>query len=149
MQGWWERRPERIAERWGGRRARGKKADRQPERDEESGPGRTLEQRARGVNVAEYTRTIRAQAPRNRRAMSDYEDEQDEEFPAGDGTVETGATVLCPYCGEINEISLDPGSGRHQEYVEDCQVCCRPWRVVVTYLPDGTADVSVEAESLD
>ena len=67
--------------------------------------------------------------------MSDYEDEQDEldeEFPAGDGTVETGATVLCPYCGEINEISLDPGSGHHQEYVEDCQVCCKPWQVHVT-----------------
>ena len=64
-----------------------------------------------------------------------------------DGTVETEATVLCPYCGEINEISLDPGSGRHQEYVEDCQVCCRPWRVAVTYLPDGAAEVSVEAES--
>src|SRR5215210_4338708 len=77
------------------------------------------------------------------------EDELDEEFPAGDGTAETEATILCPYCGEINEIGLDPGSGRHQEYTEDCQVCCRPWRVVVNYLPDGTADVSVEAESLD
>src|SRR3954466_2896289 len=86
--------------------------------------------------------------PQNRRLMSDYEDDQ-EEFPAGDGTVETGATGLCPYCGEINEINLDPGSGNHQEYVEDCQVCCRPWRVEVTYLPDGTAEVSVEAESLD
>src|SRR5215213_8100746 len=84
--------------------------------------------------------------PRMRR-MSDLSDELDEEFPLGDGTVETEATVLCPYCGEINEIGLDPGSGRHQEYVEDCQVCCRPWRVTVTYLPDGAADVLVEAES--
>ncbi len=80
--------------------------------------------------------------------MAEY-DELDEEFTLGDGTVETEATILCPYCGEINEIGLDPGSGRHQEYVEDCQVCCRPWRVVVSYLPDGAADVSVEAESLD
>ncbi|MDQ3137761.1 MAG: CPXCG motif-containing cysteine-rich protein [Gemmatimonadota bacterium] len=49
----------------------------------------------------------------------------------------------------MNEIGLDPGSGRHQEYVEDCQVCCRPWRVVVTYLPDGAAEVVVEAEQPD
>ena len=77
------------------------------------------------------------------------EDEGADELAAGDATVETEATVFCPYCGEINEIGLDPGGGRLQEYVEDCQVCCRPWRVVVTYLPDGTADVSVEAESLD
>jgi hypothetical protein len=80
--------------------------------------------------------------------MSEHDDELDEEFPLGNRTVETEATVLCPYCGEINEIALDPGSGRQQEYVEDCQVCCRPWRLVVTYLPDGTADVSVEADDL-
>jgi hypothetical protein len=24
----------------------------------------------------------------------------DDEFPLGDGTVETEATVVCPYCGE-------------------------------------------------
>ncbi len=72
----------------------------------------------------------------------------DEEFPLGDGTAETGASVLCPYCGEINEIALDPGSGSEQEYVEDCQVCCRPWHVAVRYLPDGSADVSVEVEDL-
>ena len=72
----------------------------------------------------------------------------DEEFPLGDGTAETDARVRCPYCGEINEIALDPGSGSEQEYVEDCQVCCRPWRVVVRYLPDGTADVSAEPEEL-
>jgi hypothetical protein len=80
--------------------------------------------------------------------MSLNDDSLDEEFPLGDGTAETGATVRCPYCGEINEIVLDPGSGSQQEYVEDCQVCCRPWQVVVHYLPDGTADVSAELEGL-
>jgi hypothetical protein len=44
---------------------------------------------------------------------------------------------------------LDPGSGSQQEYVEDCQVCCRPWRVAVHYHPDGSAEVSVEVEDLD
>jgi hypothetical protein len=81
--------------------------------------------------------------------MSFRDDELDEEFPLGDGTAETGATVSCPYCGEINEIVLDPGSGGEQEYVEDCQVCCRPWRVTVRYLADGRAEVSVEPEDSD
>lgn len=72
------------------------------------------------------------------------DDSLDEEFPLGDGTAETGAMVRCPYCGEINEIALDPGSGGDQDYVEDCQVCCRPWRVSVRYLPDGSADVSLQ-----
>jgi hypothetical protein len=76
------------------------------------------------------------------------DDDLDEDFPLGDGTVQSGATVRCPYCGEINEIVLDPGSGNQQEYVEDCQVCCRPWHVVVRYLPDGAAEVSAELEDL-
>ncbi len=70
----------------------------------------------------------------------------DEEFPLGDGTAATEATVACPYCGAVNEIGLDPGSGATQEYVEDCQVCCRPWRVLVRYREDGEAEVSAEPE---
>lgn len=65
-------------------------------------------------------------------------------FPRGDGTADTEARVLCPFCGEPNEIALDPGSGTRQDYVEDCQVCCRPWRVRVRYAEDGAAEVWVE-----
>jgi hypothetical protein len=80
--------------------------------------------------------------------MSFPDDDLDEEFPLGDGTAATGAEVCCPYCGEMNEIALDPGNGSEQDYVEDCQVCCQPWRVTVRYLPDGGADVSVEPEDV-
>lgn len=69
----------------------------------------------------------------------------DAEFPLGDGTAECAATVECPYCGEAVEIVLDPGSGTRQEYVEDCEVCCRPWTVHVTYDEDGAAGVWLEA----
>ena len=82
----------------------------------------------------------------------DLEDEQalggsdlDDEFPLGDGSADTEHTVHCPYCGEAVEIALDPGSGATQSYVEDCQVCCQPWRVSVQYAEDGSADVSVSA----
>jgi hypothetical protein len=74
------------------------------------------------------------------------DDELDEEFPLGDGTADTGAEVRCPYCGEVNEITLDPGSGSEQEYVEDCQVCCRPWRVAIHYDLHGEAEVMLEPE---
>ena len=74
------------------------------------------------------------------------DDDLDSEFPLGDGTAESSAEVFCPYCGEMNEIVLDPGSGAHQEYVEDCQVCCRPWRVAVRYDSMGAAQVSIEAD---
>jgi phage terminase large subunit GpA-like protein len=71
-------------------------------------------------------------------------DPLDEEFPLGDGTAAVEAEVACPHCGEINLVALDPGGGRHQEYVEDCQVCCRPCRMVVRYGANGK--VVVEAE---
>ena len=80
--------------------------------------------------------------------MHFFSDEDlDAEFPLGDGTAETEAEVCCPYCGEINQIGLDPGSGAEQLYVEDCQVCCRPWQVRVRYSPAGAAEITVEPEN--
>jgi cysteine-rich CPXCG protein len=75
--------------------------------------------------------------------IPDDKDFLDAEFPLGDGTAETAATVYCPYCNETVEISLDPSGGASQEYVEDCEVCCQPWTVNVQYKEDGTAAVTV------
>jgi hypothetical protein len=74
---------------------------------------------------------------------ADDRDPLDEEFPLGDGTADLDAAVVCPYCGETNTIALDPGSGAHQDYVEDCAVCCQPWHVLVLYDGEGRAHVSV------
>lgn len=71
------------------------------------------------------------------------EEELDRDFPLGDGTADTEAAVSCPYCGETVEIALDPGSGASQDYVEDCEICCQPWRVSVTYGSAGEASVSI------
>ena len=74
--------------------------------------------------------------------MRDDEDSSEDEFPEGDGTAETEATVICPHCGEEVEITLDPGSGEEQHYVEDCEICCQPWQVTVHYGVDGRAEVT-------
>ena len=65
--------------------------------------------------------------------------------PAELATWDTEAEVGCPYCGEIVTIGVDPAGGVVQTYVEDCQVCCQPWQVHVTYDDHGAAQVSVEA----
>ena len=75
----------------------------------------------------------------------DEDDSLDHEFPEGDGTADTEATVRCPYCGEDIEISLDPGGGEAQQYVEDCEICCQPWQVNVHYDVEGRAEVSAIA----
>lgn len=53
------------------------------------------------------------------------------------------ALVSCPYCGEANAILLDESAGESQEYVEDCQVCCQPWQVIVTFDEGGEPRVDV------
>lgn len=63
---------------------------------------------------------------------------------SSDVVFETAANVTCPYCGEIVSVRLDPGSGIEQEYVEDCEVCCRPWLVKVNYQSDGSVLVQTE-----
>lgn len=68
---------------------------------------------------------------------------------ADEGPADTEASVSCPYCGEPVEIGLDPGGGAEQEYVEDCQVCCRPWRVFVSYRSNGSASVRIEADDME
>jgi Cysteine-rich CPXCG len=78
--------------------------------------------------------------------LIDFFDDLDDEFPLGDGTADTAGSVICPYCGEHNLIALDPGSGDRQDYVEDCQVCCQPWRVRVYYDAQGSASVRVDRE---
>jgi hypothetical protein len=67
------------------------------------------------------------------------EDETDSDF-------QTEAEVTCPYCSEVVLITIDPNGGVAQEYVEDCQVCCRPWNVQVSFDEMGAAEVTVEAQ---
>lgn len=57
------------------------------------------------------------------------------------------AWVHCPYCGESVELLVDPGGGPLQEYVEDCEVCCRPWQLTVRW--DGQGNAWVEARTDD
>ena len=64
--------------------------------------------------------------------------------PHDSRALDRGAEVMCPYCGETVEIVLDPASGTEQSYVEDCEVCCRPWQVTVRYDETGAADVQLE-----
>ena len=64
-----------------------------------------------------------------------------------DSELDDVAHVSCPYCGEAGELSVDPGGGVLQEYVEDCEVCCQPWLVRVRF--DGEGQASVIVATLD
>jgi hypothetical protein len=49
--------------------------------------------------------------------------------------------LLCPVCGEPDDVQIDLAAGKTQRYVEDCTVCCRPRTVTVD--PDGLGGIMV------
>jgi hypothetical protein len=54
--------------------------------------------------------------------------------------VEDTFLVTCPYCGEGVEIYVEPEV--RGSFVQDCEVCCNPWRVRV-WREDGERQVEV------
>ncbi|MEM8995027.1 MAG: CPXCG motif-containing cysteine-rich protein [Acidobacteriota bacterium] len=53
----------------------------------------------------------------------------------------------CAFCGEPNEVDLDPSAGRRQSFTEDCQICCHPNSVAVELDVDGYPSVWTMPES--
>lgn len=52
--------------------------------------------------------------------------------------------VRCPYCGESVEILVEADVAG--EMVQDCEVCCNPWRMRVSRDVSG---IDVTVDSLD
>ncbi|MGC2197481.1 MAG: CPXCG motif-containing cysteine-rich protein [Terriglobales bacterium] len=55
------------------------------------------------------------------------------------------AGFQCAGCGEWNETSVDESAGTVQSYVEDCQVCCKPNVLRISYDSD-TQEFLIAAE---
>jgi hypothetical protein len=58
----------------------------------------------------------------------------------------TEEVVSCPYCGEAIEVLIDHQEAGHQ-YIEDCQVCCKPITFNVAADAVGYLSVSVHDEN--
>jgi hypothetical protein len=54
-------------------------------------------------------------------------------------------SLECPYCGETIEVLIDCTVLR-QEYIEDCQVCCKPISISVRVEDDDTPQVEARQE---
>jgi len=55
-------------------------------------------------------------------------------------------TIVCPYCGESIDVLVDCSAG-HQEYVEDCSVCCRPITIRIEIEEGDLVGVEARAEN--
>ena len=56
------------------------------------------------------------------------------------------ATYVCDSCGEEIVIPIDLSAGVHQDYVEDCPVCCNPNLIHLDIDEDGQVLVWSEPE---
>ena len=54
--------------------------------------------------------------------------------------------IDCPYCDEQISVVIETLE-ESQEYIEDCQVCCRPIVFNVSIELDGSTAISVHSEN--
>jgi uncharacterized Zn finger protein len=54
--------------------------------------------------------------------------------------------VNCPYCGESIEVLIDQEEAG-QQYIEDCQVCCKPITFSISTSMNGDLSISVHDEN--
>ena len=55
-------------------------------------------------------------------------------------------TDQCPYCGEPLLLLLD-NSVDAQNYIEDCQVCCRPINVYLEFIDEDHFHIRLYTEN--
>lgn len=67
--------------------------------------------------------------------------------PAGVIARRIGAMAYqCAFCGEENQVFVDPSAGRRQTFTEDCSVCCRPNLITLGIEADGEVWLEVTQE---
>lgn len=54
--------------------------------------------------------------------------------------------IMCPYCAQAFEIEIDHTGGQTQEWVTDCEVCCRPIIIRVHQGEEGPESLEVLPE---
>ena len=75
-----------------------------------------------------------------------HEFEDDALDHEAEASLDDAYEVTCPYCAGDNTLVVDLGGGASQSYVEDCQVCCRPWQVHVEIDDAGHVNIRLEGE---
>ena len=53
----------------------------------------------------------------------------------------------CQYCGIHNVVWVDLTAGNKQDFIEDCRICCRPNRIIITI--DNEEMTFIEARPSD
>jgi transposase-like protein len=57
--------------------------------------------------------------------------------------MEVNETIECPYCGQSFDLVIDTSSPT-QRFTTDCEVCCRPFEVLVGCEPGEVLNLEVK-----
>jgi hypothetical protein len=57
--------------------------------------------------------------------------------------MEISEPISCPFCGQTFDISIDT-SIASQRFVTDCEICCRPFTIVVEAEPGAILSLHTE-----
>jgi len=57
--------------------------------------------------------------------------------------MEVVETIQCPYCGQSFGLAIDTSTAS-QQFTTDCEVCCRPFEVVVECEPGEVLSLEVQ-----
>lgn len=58
------------------------------------------------------------------------------------------SVFTCAFCLEPNSVFVEPDAGESQRYVEDCQICCQPNLLFITWNEDQEIyEIESEPES--
>jgi len=63
-------------------------------------------------------------------------------------TTDEVLTWTCQYCSEENELWVDLTIEDKQDFIEDCYICCRPNRIIISEQKEESIP-SVEARLTD
>ncbi len=58
--------------------------------------------------------------------------------------IEQDHNFSCPHCGVELSVRLDLSTGRKQQFVQDCEVCCRPIQIQVEFEGEDIASFSAD-----
>jgi hypothetical protein len=58
---------------------------------------------------------------------------------------ETNKPVQCPHCGQVFDLMIDTTQGT-QEFTTECEICCRPFDVVVQSEPGEILSLETKPE---
>ena len=60
--------------------------------------------------------------------------------------IEQDYSFECPYCGEDLNARVEAGAGRKQDFVQDCEVCCKPIQIHVEFKGNEIVEFSAVPE---